>query len=220
MHARNSSIQHLPARRQTTQQSAHRPFPGRYRARNATADVNSGVVSHSHLFQHKHEGSSGLCVVEPLPRRRRRSASLPSTKYCQCPMAPASQLKTDRPFTAGGDEAVSLRMGNMRAAAMNVRFMRTRCESCSTLRIALHSTHRQHRTLWLTQHNLRVFFFVHGLRAGRYETQQKTGRAEAPTAAQMQKVVDTVNDVIAKDQACFRLTMPRKDAEDTYASAM
>eukprot|EP00752_Nemacystus_decipiens_P005636 g5100.t1 len=48
----------------------------------------------------------------------------------------------------------------------------------------------------------------------------KTGRPEAPTAAQMQKVVDTVNDVISKDQPCFRLTMPRKDAEETYASAM
>lgn len=36
----------------------------------------------------------------------------------------------------------------------------------------------------------------------------------------MQKVVDTVNDVVAKDLACFRLAMPRKDAEETYASAM
>lgn len=49
---------------------------------------------------------------------------------------------------------------------------------------------------------------------------QKTGKAEAPTAAQMQKVVDVVNETIAKDQACFRLTMPRKDAEGTYGSAM
>ncbi|CBN78295.1 Tryptophan--tRNA ligase [Ectocarpus siliculosus] len=48
----------------------------------------------------------------------------------------------------------------------------------------------------------------------------KTGKAEAPTAAQMQKVVDVVNEAIAKDQACFRLTMPRKDAESTYGSAM
>ncbi|CAM9346942.1 unnamed protein product, partial [Ectocarpus fasciculatus] len=48
----------------------------------------------------------------------------------------------------------------------------------------------------------------------------KTGKAEAPTAAQMQKVVDVVNETIAKDQACFRLTMPRKDAEGTYGSAM
>lgn len=49
---------------------------------------------------------------------------------------------------------------------------------------------------------------------------QKTGRAEAPTGAQMQKVVDFVNDTIAKDLPCFRFTMARKDAEATYGPAM
>lgn len=49
---------------------------------------------------------------------------------------------------------------------------------------------------------------------------QKTGKAEAPTPAQMQKVVDVVNETIAKDQACFRFTMPRSDAEGTFGSAM
>lgn len=52
------------------------------------------------------------------------------------------------------------------------------------------------------------------------ENPQKTGKSEAPTQAQMQKVVDTANDIIAKDLPCFRLTMPRKDAEEIYASAM
>eukprot|EP00904_Undaria_pinnatifida_P013005 jgi/Undpi1/8835/HiC_scaffold_25.g11297.m1 len=48
----------------------------------------------------------------------------------------------------------------------------------------------------------------------------KTGRAEAPTAAQMQKVVDVVSDAIAKDLPCGRFSMERGEAETTYASAM
>ncbi|CAM9659199.1 unnamed protein product [Ascophyllum nodosum] len=48
----------------------------------------------------------------------------------------------------------------------------------------------------------------------------KTGRAEAPTAAQMQKVVDVVNESIAKDLRCYRLSMARGEAEKAYGSAM
>ncbi|CAN0055485.1 unnamed protein product, partial [Choristocarpus tenellus] len=47
-----------------------------------------------------------------------------------------------------------------------------------------------------------------------------TGRSEAPTAEQMQAVVDLVNSTIDKDVPCYKIEMLRAEADANYGTAM